>query len=136
MEPRGLRNCNPGNIRKSKTIYKGEIEPSTDSAFKQFKTIAYGYRAMFVLLHYYYTKLGLRTICKMIGRYAPPRENNTDAYVRTVSKMANYPADKDIDITNRDLFVGIVAAMSKVENGRNAVLSDVIDGWSLYKADR
>ena len=45
---RGLANCSPGNIRQSKTRYQGEVVPSRDKAFKQFQTMAWGYRAMFV----------------------------------------------------------------------------------------
>lgn len=135
MTPRGLRNNNPCNIRICKTIYEGEIIPSKDKAFKQFRTMAYGYRAAFVLLHYYYYKLKLKTIRKMLNRWAPPTENNTDAYIQNVSTDTDYYPDREIDITDGDLMVRIVAAMSKVENGQAAVLADVIAGWNLYNAD-
>ena len=59
---RGLRNCNPGNIRQNSIVYLGEIQPSKDGAFKQFKSMEYGYRAMFVVLHTYARKRGLDTI--------------------------------------------------------------------------
>lgn len=136
MIPRGLRNNNPCNIRQSRTTYKGEIRPSHDSAFKQFQTIAYGYRAAFVLLHYYYSRLGLKTLRQMLNRWAPPTENNTDAYVHHVSSAAGCLPDEEIDITDRELMVKIVSAMSRVENGRPAVASEVNDGWSLYQAGR
>ena len=42
--PRGLRNRNPGNIRRSAVRYKGETE-SDDAAFKTFASTAWGYRA-------------------------------------------------------------------------------------------
>ena len=71
MTTRGIRNCNPGNIRNSKTKYLGEVRPSRDAAFKQFETMAWGYRAMFVLLHTY-SRNGYRTLRQMIMRYAPP----------------------------------------------------------------
>ena len=58
MTTRGIRNCNPGNIRNSKTKYLGEVRPSRDAAFKQFETMAWGYRAMFVLLHTYSRRCG------------------------------------------------------------------------------
>ena len=58
---RGLSNCNPGNIRQSKVRYKGEVQPSRDPAFKQFESLAWGYRAVFVLLHTYRVRHGLRT---------------------------------------------------------------------------
>ena len=54
--PRGLRNNNPGNIRISPTRYKGEIVPSSDRAFKQFKSRGWGYRAIFVLLESYHKR--------------------------------------------------------------------------------
>lgn len=77
--PRGMRNRNPGNIRRSATKYLGEVAPSRDAAFKQFETMAWGYRAMFVLLDSYSRK-GYRTIRQMISRYAPPIENHTKLY--------------------------------------------------------
>lgn len=67
--PRGMRNRNPGNIRRSATKYLGEVAPSRDAAFKQFETMAWGYRAMFVLLDSYSRK-GYRTIRQMVSRYA------------------------------------------------------------------
>ena len=39
--PRGLRNCNPGNIRINSDLFQGEIRPSKDKSFKQFETMAY-----------------------------------------------------------------------------------------------
>lgn len=71
---RGLRNNNPGNIRNSKTVWQGEIVPSTDRSFKQFKTMAYGYRAMIKLLQNYRKLNGCRTISDFINRWAPPVE--------------------------------------------------------------
>ena len=82
---RGLSNCNPGNIRQSKVRYKGEVQPSRDPAFKQFESLAWGYRAVFVLLHTYRVRHGLRTVRGMISRWAPPVENHTEAYIRAVA---------------------------------------------------
>ena len=80
-----MRNRNPGNIRRSATKYLGEVAPSRDAAFKQFETMAWGYRAMFVLLDSYSRK-GYRTIRQMISRYAPPIENHTENYIRCVAE--------------------------------------------------
>ena len=78
--PRGLRNRNPGNIRRSAVRYKGETE-SDDAAFKTFASTAWGYRAMFVLLHTYRVRHRIATLRGMIARWAPPSENDTDAYL-------------------------------------------------------
>ena len=130
--PRGLRNNNPGNIRQSSTKYLGEVQPSQDSAFKQFQSIDYGYRAMFVLIEHYYRKRGLKTIRQIISRYAPASENNTEGYIQQVASICFRAADEEIDITNKDEMVLLVSAMSRVENGRVANVEDVLRGWNLY----
>lgn len=131
---RGLRNNNPGNIRLSSTRYQGEVD-STDTAFKQFKTMAHGYRAMFVLLYTYQKKYHLHTIAEMITRYAPAVENHTQAYIEAVSEWSGVPATSHITATNGDIMVPVVAAMSRVENGTVAVMSDVEKGWKLFIDD-
>lgn len=128
--PRGLRNNNPGNIRKNSDVFQGEVNPSRDSAFKQFKSMPYGYRAVFKILSNYYRIYRLTTIRKMISRWAPENENNTSAYVSLVSKYAGIGPD-DLISFDREQMIQIVAGMSRVENGREAVMSDVIAGWNL-----
>lgn len=128
--PRGLRNNNPGNIRRNSDVFQGE-KTSSDREFKQFKSMAYGYRAIFKILSNYYWNYKLDTIRKMISRWAPENENNTDAYIKAVSDYAGIPADDPVNITDREQMIRIVAGMSKVENGREADMSDVIAGWNL-----
>lgn len=129
---RGLNNRNPGNIRQSKGRYKGEVRPSRDPAFKQFETMAWGYRAIFVLLHTYRTRHGLRTIAAMIARWAPPSENKTELYIRTVSRRSGIPADRPLDTRARRTMIPIAAAISFVENGTTADMHDVEKGWELF----
>ena len=128
--PRGLRNNNPGNIRKNSDVFQGE-KTSSDKEFKQFKSMAYGYRAIFKILSNYYRNYKLDTIRKMIGRWAPENENDTDAYVKAVSDYAGIPADDPINVNDREQMIRIVAAMSRIENGIEADMSDVIAGWNL-----
>ncbi|HUN13556.1 MAG TPA: structural protein P5 [Alistipes sp.] len=129
---RGLNNRNPGNIRQSNGRYKGEVRPSRDPAFKQFETMAWGYRAIFVLLHTYRTRHGLRTIAAMIARWAPPTENKTELYIRTVSRRSGIPADRPLDTRDRRTMIPIAAAISFVENGTAADMHDVEKGWELF----
>lgn len=129
---RGLRNCNPGNIRRSRSKFKGEVRPSRDAAFKQFETMAYGYRAMFVLLDTYHRRYGLTTIRGMISRWAPPSENFTDGYIRFVAERSGIDADAMVDSRQERDMVPIVAAMSEIENGVKAVMTDVHEGWELF----
>jgi len=132
---RGISNCNPGNIRISKVKYLGEVIPSKDKSFKQFSTMAWGYRAMFVLLHTY-SKNGYKTIRQMINRYAPPIENHTENYIKFVAERAKVFADVEVDTTDPAEIIPVVSAMSQMENGVAAVVEQVQQGWELYMKHR
>lgn len=126
---RGYRNNNPGNIRINGDKFQGEVIPSQDKSFKQFESMAYGYRAIFKILRNYQRNYKLDTIRKMISRWAPESENNTLAYVMTVSSRSGISPDEPVSADNREMMIRIVAAMSFVENGVEADMSDVIAGW-------
>ena len=129
--PRGLRNRNPGNIRRSAVRYKGETE-SDDAAFKTFASTAWGYRAMFVLLHTYRVRHGLRSIREMISRWAPPSENRTEAYIRAVSADTGIGPDEALETLDPATMVPVAAAISRVENGTAADPDEIRRGWELF----
>lgn len=129
---RGLTNCNPGNIRLSKVRYKGEVQPSRDKAFKQFESLAWGYRAIFMLLATYHLRHGLDTIEGMIARWAPPCENHTEAYIRAVADQTGIPVGERLDTRDKRTMVPVVAAISRVENGAKADMNEVERGWELF----
>ena len=128
---RGYRNNNPGNIRINGDKFQGEVIPSQDKEFKQFESMAYGYRAIFKILRNYQINYKLNTIRQMIIRWAPKKENDTANYISFVSERSGIPADDPIRTDNREMMIRIVAAMSKIENGQEADMCDVIDGWEL-----
>lgn len=132
---RGLRNCNPGNIRLSGVRYRGEIRPSRDPEFRCFESLAWGYRAMFVLLHTYRRRHGCRTLAQMISRYAPQSENATECYLRFVSERSGVAAEAEVDTLDRRSMTAIVGAMSHFENGTPADICAVTDGWNLFAGD-
>lgn len=130
-ETRGYRNNNPCNIRISTDKFQGEVQPSADKEFKQFETMAYGYRAAFRILRTYINNYKCDTIRKIVSRWAPKSENYTENYIKVVSERSGIPENDIVYPENREMMVRIVAAMSYVENGREAVMSDVIRGWEL-----
>lgn len=129
---RGLRNNNPGNIRRSRVYYDGEVTPSRDAEFKEFESMAYGYRAMFTLLDTYRRRYNLSTIRQMINRYAPPSENFTEGYIRFISRTTGIRPDETLDTRAARDMIPVVAAMSEIENGTKAITSDVEAGWQLF----
>ena len=119
------------NIRHSSSKWKGMSPEQTDPSFVQFVNPAYGFRAAFVLLRTYRKKYGCDTIRKIIERWAPPNENNTEAYIRHVSEWSGIGADKRIAGQDANAYIAIVAAMSRVENGVEARMEDVVQGWRM-----
>lgn len=131
ITPRGYRNNNPLNIRISSDLFQGEVRPSRDKSFKQFETMAYGYRAAFRILRNYYNRYSLKTIRQIINRWAPSSENDTEAYITHVSDYSGIPADATINIYSEQQMCAIVAGMSLMENGRTPDLADILTGWSM-----
>ena len=129
--PRGLRNNNPGNIRRSKDKWVGLKSVQEDPDFFQFREMSYGYRAMLTILRKYRKKYGDRTVADMIRRWAPVTENDTAAYVMTVCSRLQVPKDFEIDVDDRDSMCALVGAMSFVENGREADMEDIRKGWNM-----
>lgn len=129
MKSRGLRNNNPLNIRKNADNFKGEIK-GRDTSFKTFSSMPYGYRAAFVTLGTYLSR-GWNTIEKIITKWAPPTENNTENYIAHVERWSGVPRNKELTARNGSDYILIVAAMSFVENGQNADISAVQAGFKL-----
>lgn len=129
--PRGLRNNNPGNIRLSSTVWKGEMRPSQDKEFCQFQTMAYGYRALIRLLQNYRKLHGCKTVADFITRWAPSCENNTTGYITRVCREMQVPSSYVPNVEDKATMCAFAAAISLVENGISAVMTDVEAGWEL-----
>lgn len=116
--PRGIRNNNPGNIRWGDD-WKGLVPAArrTDKSFCQFTDPEYGIRAMIIILRNYQRKYGLNTVRKMINRWAPPNENDTQAYINSVSQSVGVTPDQKTDVTDSRVMVPLLEAIIKHENG-------------------
>jgi hypothetical protein len=91
--PRGLRNNNPLNIRHSASRWQGARVEQTDKAFVQFTSMTMGYRAAWRILETYYKHFEAQhkpfTPRNIIYRWAPPNENDSEAYLRRVCQLTN-----------------------------------------------
>ena len=137
MTPRGIRNNNPLNIRKSKDQWQGLRAQQTDASFCQFESMEYGWRAAFKLLtRTYYHTYRLFTIRAIVSKWAPANENNTKAYIANVSKMTGIGPDEPIGIPSdkpaRWMMVGI--AMAIQENGIESLdYFAMMRGWTMAR---
>lgn len=114
--PRGIRNNNPGNVVKGSDTWEGEVQGS-DPRYVTFATPEAGIRAMGKTLLTYQDKHGLNTVEGIISRWAPATENNTPAYIASVSKALGVPPDAPIDLHDSGTMNRITRAIIQVENG-------------------
>lgn len=128
--PRGIRNNNPLNIRHNGDRFLGEVVPGSDRAFKQFTSMAYGYRAAFVILGSYLSR-GLNTVEKIIRAWAPPTENSTESYIAHVVQRSGVGRNKVLTAESGSEYRKIVAAMCHCENGVPANMADVEAGFRM-----
>ena len=127
--PRGLRNRNPLNIRKSDQLWQGQT--GNDGTFCIFLNNAYGYRAAFRILKTY--------------NVAPESDgNNTRGYIQRVCEIACL-RETDIivadtqDVVQQENVKFLVQAMACVENGCGEScisMKEIDEGYKLAFSKR
>ena len=115
--PRGVRNNNPGNIRRTDTRWQGERLVVTDSAFEEFETPEDGIRALALILRNYQRKHGLKCVAQIIARWAPPCENDTGSYAGHVAGVLGVSMTAPIDTSHPGTLATLVRAIIRHENG-------------------
>jgi hypothetical protein len=135
MEARGIRNNNPLNIRRSADKWQGLKAQQEDREFFQFSEMKWGWRAAFVILcKTYYGKYKLKTIRALITRWAPPKENNTEAYIRRVTDRIGIGTDRELGSPQEHpaQWMMIAMAMAIVECGTTQLdYLSMLKGFSL-----
>lgn len=114
MATRGIRNNNIGNIRVSKDQWEGAT--GDDGSFVTFDTPDSGVRALAKNLMSY-GRQGYDSIEKIINRWAPPSENDTQSYINSVVAATGIPATQSIDLTNPDVLASLSEAIGYHETG-------------------
>jgi hypothetical protein len=114
---RGLKNRNPGNIRWfSHITWNGQIGEDP-KGFVVFYSDFHGLRAIARdLKSMWAASGGTMSILAAISKYAPPVENNTQAYADYVADMAQMDPLAEGPLT-ADMACHVVAAIVHMENG-------------------
>lgn len=128
--PRGIRNCNPLNIRIGNT-WLGERENPDDTEFEQFVSMEYGIRAAFLILRRYIRRYHLNTIRLIISRWAPASENNTERYIQFVARGTRLGADQVIDFSDKDALCSIVYWMIIEECGQAVDMAVIRKSYNM-----
>lgn len=123
MASRGIRNNNPGNIRRRNGRWLGlarrdemTAAQKREKAFAVFTSPEWGIRAMVKILQTYGRKYSLDTVRGIIARWAPPVENDTGSYVDAVAKALGVDASDTLNLSNTRVMMALVKAIIKHEN--------------------
>jgi hypothetical protein len=114
VTPRGIRNNNPGNIEwigDAARRWRGMV--SKDGRYGVFDTAANGVRAIGGELRANFRR-GENTIRAIISEWAPPTENDTTSYMRSVAAELDVGVDVPLPSSR---IADIAAAIIKHENG-------------------
>lgn len=112
---RGIRNNNPGNLRPGVDWQgKSGIDSGIGGDYLIFSDPKWGIRALYKTLLTYRTKYGLTTVRGIISRWAPPSENNTDAYIADVATAVGKGPDTVLALSD---YAAIVKRIIYHENG-------------------
>lgn len=111
-----IERTNPGNIR----YFSGCI--GNNRGFCVFPSFEAGVYQVYRQLVIYYTRDKLRTITAILNKYAPPSENNTNAYISFLSKYSGIPANKIL--TEKEL-IYLIPGILKMESGTIVSINQV-----------
>lgn len=131
---RGIRNNNPGNIRRSSSGWIGKISwiNSKDTEFEQFEYYFWGVRALIIVLQSYFKKYNLNTVEQIITRWAPPTENNTKAYISSIATLTGF-AKNQILSPDKETLRKLTYAIADHENGVKNPISDEVFNYAYSK---
>jgi hypothetical protein len=124
--PRGIRNNNPGNIRRDDTAWVGLAADQADPDFFAFTEAVWGLRAILRIIHSYEGR-GLTTVRGWITAWAPPSDgNDTDAYIAAVAAAVGGNPDATLSIESACVATAVLAAITQEENGEQPYGPDVL----------
>lgn len=125
-EVRGIRNNNAGNIRENQRVdydWQGEALIDLDDEFEVFSDPRYGIRAM-VKIFQSYARRGVVSVGDIVSTWAPPVENDTISYIRSVENQTGLSAS---DVLAPQNYLSFIKAIIKHENGIQPYSDDLIN---------
>jgi hypothetical protein len=118
--PRGIRMNNPGNVELKNDKWHGMSAIQFDQRFITFDDPKWGLRAIVrIILNYNRVNHNIDTVREIINKWAPPTENDTDAYVKHVSIIACVKPDEALNLKDKRTLIGIVKGIVMHENGKS-----------------
>jgi len=146
---RGIRNRNPGNLDFNPAAFVrdpwvGELglEQHPNPRFTTFDTARHGIRALCkILLTYHRHRRAadgsqIDTVQEIVDRWAPPIENDTDAYAAQVRDALDVERDQVINPEDPTTLMRLAAAIIRHENGTQPYGEDTLRAGAVMALDR
>ena len=114
------------NIRVGKMPWLGQV--GTKKGFVELDTREHAIRAWLVLMRTYRRQYQRYTISDIVGRFAPPNENDTSAYVRYCAQQLCYSAHSPLKLSQDYCRLGV--AMAWMETATKLTADDI---WEVMK---
>ncbi|MEN4571811.1 lytic transglycosylase catalytic [Pantoea agglomerans] len=120
---RGERNNNPGNLNYAGQA--GAMLERSGGRFAKFQSAYDGLRAMARQLMLY-AKRGINSVEGIISTWAPSSENNTGAYVNSISSRLGVDPKAALNLQNPQVLSQLMNGIIHHENGRNIYSSELV----------
>ena len=114
------------NIRVGRQPWHGQT--GAKKGFVEFDTREHAIRAWLVLMRTYRRRYQRCTIRDIVGRFAPPNENDTAAYVRYCAQQLCYSANSPLRLAQDYCRLGV--AMAQMETATKLTADDI---WEVMK---
>lgn len=131
MTVRAVRNNNPGNLNRGEQwqglaeLHEMSPDQIAEGRFAVFKSPVWGFRALATVLRNYSRLHGLNTIRQIVNRWAPPSENDTEAYIKAVSNACHREPDWPLNLSDAPVLGALAKSIATHECG----------GWFFEDAD-
>lgn len=119
MQPRGIRNNNPGNLRPRDSDPLDDYigVSGEEGGYLKFFSSYYGLRAAARNLRSYAVRHGIYNLQGVAMRWAPKSENDTADYIRTLSQVSGFSATQPLQLTDPETCRQVLKGIVVSENG-------------------
>ena len=123
---------NPFNIKRvDSKKYLGKNYKNSEK-YEKFINVNFAVAAYLTLLDKNYLSKGYNTISKIVNRYAPPSENDTQKYINDLSSITKIAKNKIIKF-DFDTAFSICSAMARLESSYILDKQTFRKGFIVYK---
>lgn len=131
LEPRRDREVAPlcGAAATSSRCSEAPVAPQGEGRFVRFVSIEFGLRAAYQILDTYKQKYHAVCIEDIITRWAPPSENDTEAYIRSVCTLTGFGGKERLTEAE---WPALVKAMALIESRMHLDENVLKTAYNLY----